>query len=63
LGNYKDIDNTHYIINRVFSQNKTTAMLITERVLEEKSSISELTGGRNILYNTIGGSIQSKEAL
>ena len=63
VSNYKDIDNTRYIISRVFAENKTPAMLITQRVLEEKNNSSELTENSNIMYNNTCGSTQSEEGL
>ena len=35
---YKDIENTRYIISRVFAENKTTAMLIEQRVKDIKNN-------------------------
>lgn len=63
MSDYKDIDNTRYIISRVFAENKTPAMLIEQRVLEEKNNLPTLTQGSNVMYNGIGGSIQSKEVI
>lgn len=63
MNDYKDIDNTRYIINRVFAENKTPAMLIAKRVLEEKNNMPTLTQSSNVMYNRASGSIQSKEGL
>lgn len=63
MKDYKNIDNTRYIISRVFAENKTPAMLITQRVLEEKNNPPKLTVSSNIMYNGNSGSIQSKEGL
>ena len=61
MKNYRDIENTRYIISRVFSENKTTAMLIEQRVKDIKNNAPSLESGGTMLYNNIGGSIQSKE--
>ena len=61
MKNYRDIENTRYIISRVFSENKTTAMLIEQRVKDTKNNAPSLEVGGNMMYNNIGGSIQSKE--
>lgn len=60
---YKNIENTKYVINRVFVGNKTPAMLIEQRVLDEKSNVSPLTENDTTVYNQLDGSIQSKEVL
>lgn len=60
---YRDINNTRYVISRVFAENKTTAMLIQQRVMNEKNNTPSLTEGGSIMYNNIGGSVQSKEVL
>ena len=60
---YKDIDNRRYIIHRVFVSKKTTAELIEERIIKDKNIAQALTNGGNVMYNTISGSIQSKEGL
>lgn len=59
--NYRDIENTRYIISRVFAENKTTAMLIEQRVKDIKNNAPSLEAGGNIVYNNISGSIRSKE--
>ena len=61
MKNYRDIENTRYIISRVFSENKTTAMLIEQRVKDTKNNAPSLEVGGNMVYNNISGSIQSKE--
>ena len=61
MKNYRDIENTRYIISRVFSENKTTAMLIEQRVKDTKNNAPSLEVGGTTVYNNIGGSIQSKE--
>lgn len=61
MKDYKDIENTRYIISRVFAENKTTAMLIEERVKDTKNNTPSLESGGTMVYNNIGGSIQSKE--
>ncbi len=63
LENYREIENTRYIINRVFSENKTTAMLIEQRVKDIKNNASSLESGGTMMYNNFSGSIQSKEGL
>lgn len=63
MNEYKEIDNTKYIISRVFAENKTKAMLIEQKILGEKNSISALTNGDGMMYNNSSGSIQSKEVL
>lgn len=60
---YKNIENTRYVINRVFAGTKTPAMLIEQRILDGKSNISPLTDNLNSMYNQPNGSIQSKEVL
>ena len=62
MHDYKNIDNTRYVINRVFNENKTTAKLIEERIIKDKNT-QLLTGGSSVMYNKISGSIQSKEVL
>ncbi len=59
---YKNIDNTRYVINRVFSDNKTTAKLIEERIIKDKNT-QPLTDSGSVGYNNISGSIRSKEVL
>ena len=61
MKNYRDIENTRYIISRVFSENKTTAMLIEQRVKDTKNNAPSLEVGGSMVYNNIGGSIQPKE--
>jgi hypothetical protein len=60
---YKDIENTRYIISRVFAENKTTATLIEQRVKDIKNNVPSLEVGGTIMYNNFSGSIQSKEGL
>ena len=60
---YRDINNTRYIVSRVFSENKTTAMLIEQRVKDKKSNVSSLERNDTMMYNINSGSIQSKEGL
>ena len=61
MKNYRDIENTRYIISRVFSENKTTAMLIEQRVKDTKNNAPSLESNGAMLYNMNCGSIQSKE--
>ena len=61
MKDYRDIENTRYIISRVFAENKTTAMLIEQRVKNIKNNAPSLEAGGNIVYNNISGSIRSKE--
>ena len=42
MKDYKDIENTRYIISRVFAENKTTAMLIEQRVKDIKNNARRL---------------------
>ncbi len=63
MKNYKDIENTRYIISRVFANGSTTETLIERRILEEKGKLTSLTGGGNIIYNSKGGLIRSEEVL
>ena len=63
MDDYKNIDNTRYVINRVFGENKTTAKLIEERVIKDKNNTHPLTENGSVMYNNISGSIQSKEVL
>ena len=58
---YRDIQNTRYIISRVFAENKTTAMLIEQRFKDTKNNAPSLEVGGSMVYNNIGGSIQPKE--
>lgn len=62
MDDYKNIDNTRYVINRVFSDNKTTAKLIEERIIKDKNT-QPLTNSSSVKYNNISGSIRSKEVL
>ena len=62
MDNYKNIDNTRYVINRVFGENTTTAKLIEQRIIKDKKT-QPLTGNGSVRYNNISGSIQSKEVL
>ena len=59
---YKNIDNTRYVINRVFSDNKTTAKLIEERIIKDKNT-QPLTDSGSVGYNNISSSIRSKEVI
>jgi len=63
MDKYKDIDNTRYVINRVFGENKTTAKLIEERIIKDKEKTQPLTDNGSVMYNKFSGSIQSKEVL
>ena len=63
MKNYRDIENTRYIISRVFSENKTTAMLIEQRVKDIKNNASSLESSGTMMYNNFSGSIHSKEGL
>lgn len=60
---YRDIENTRYIISRVFAENKTTAMLIEQRIKDIKSNAPSLESNSTMMYNVNSGSIQSKEGL
>lgn len=59
---YKNIDNTRYVINRVFSDNKTTAKLIEERIIKDKNT-QPLTDSGSVGYSNISSSIRTKEVL
>ena len=63
MKDYRDIENTRYIISRVFAENKTAAMLIEQRVKDIKNSAPSLESKGAMVYNMNGGSIQSKEGL
>lgn len=63
LDNYKCIENTKYIINRVFADNNTTATLIEQRIKNIKNNVPSLELNGTMLYNIDSGSIQSKEVL
>ena len=63
MKDYRDIENTRYIISRVFAENKTTAMLIEQRVKDIKNNVPSLERNDTIMYNNFSGSIQSKEGL
>lgn len=58
MKNYKEINNTKYVISRVFSGRKTTAMLIEERIRGLDFNNMSLEGELNPVYNTDSGSIQ-----
>jgi len=60
---YKEIENTKYVISRVFTGNKTTSMLIEQSVINKKNNSTALTGNSELMYNNDGGSIQFKEVL
>lgn len=63
MKDYRDIENTRYIISRVFAEDKTTAMLIEQRVKDIKNNASSLESSGTMMYNNFSGSIQSKEGL
>lgn len=63
MKNYRDIENTRYIISRVFSEDKSAAMLIEQCVKDIKNHAPSLELGDAIVYNTDSGSIRSKEGL
>lgn len=63
MKNYRDIENTRYIISRVFAENKTTAMIIEQRVKDIKNNVPSLERNSAMVYNDTGGSIRSKEGL
>ena len=63
MENYRQLNNTRYIISRVFSDNKTTAMLIEERVKNKNISTPTLTDDNVMKYNMNGGSIRLEEGL
>ena len=61
MSKFKDNDNTRYVISRVFADDKTTATLIEQRVKDIKNNTASLTNSTAMMYNSISGSIQSKE--
>ncbi len=63
MGDFKSIDNTRYVISRVFAKNTTTAMLIEQRIKDIKNNTPSLTNDTTMVYNSTSGSIQSKEGL
>ena len=63
MKDYRDIENTRYIISRVFAENKTTAMLIEQRIKDIKNNAPSLESSGIMMYNNFSGSIQSKEGL
>ena len=63
MKDYRDIENTRYIISRVFAENKTTAMLIEQCVKDIKNNSPSLEVNGTMVYNNFSGSIQSKEGL
>ena len=63
MKDYRDIENTRYIISRVFAENKTTAMLIEQRIKDIKNNAPSLESSGTMMYNNFSGSIQSKEGL
>ncbi len=63
MKDYRDIENTRYIISRVFAENKTAAMLIEQRVKDIKNNAPSLESKGAMVYNMNSGSIRSKEGL
>ena len=59
MKNHKDINDTRYIISRVFDENQTPAMLIEERIM----NIIPLTNDSSTQYNDTSGSVKSQEVL
>lgn len=51
MQDYKDINNTRYIINRVFADNKTSAQLIEEKIIENQTLKYPLTQINKEYYN------------
>ena len=60
MNNYRNINDTRYVISRVFSESGTTAMIIKQRV---KNNVRSFERNDGALYNKNGGSIRSKEGL
>ena len=63
MNNYKDINNTRYLINRSFRGNKTAAMLIEQRVRQMKDNANSLEMKGTMMYNIKSGSIQESEVI
>ena len=63
MNDCKEIKNTRYFISREFSKEKTTAMLIEQRLKNLRKNIPTFENGSGMIYNTNGGSVQSKEGL
>ena len=63
MRNHIDINDTRYVISRVFNENKTTSMLIEQRVRNTKHIPLSLVSDSDMMYNLNSGSIQSKEVL
>ena len=63
MKNYKDIENTRYIISRVFANGTTTESLIERRIFEEKGKLPPLTGGGKIKKNSKSRWNRSEEGL
>lgn len=63
MKNYRAIDNTKYIIKRVFAENKTAAVLIEQRIKNIKNNAPPLEVKGTMMYNINGGSIRHKEEL
>lgn len=58
---FREIENTRYVIDRVFAGERTTSMLIEQRLLENKNRAPALTDSSNVMYNSTGGSFRQKE--
>ena len=52
MQDYKDINNTRYIINRVFADNKTSAQLIEEKIIKNKNIKYPPTQTNKEYYNS-----------
>ena len=63
LNNYKEINDTRYIISRNFRGNKTAAMLIEQRVKNMKDKAASLEMNGAMMYNDNSGSIQESEVI
>lgn len=61
MRDFREIDNTRYVISRVFAEDKTTAMLIEQRVKDIKKNTPSLMSNTAMIYHGSGASIQSKE--
>lgn len=61
MNEYKDINDTRYVISRVFNKSNTPATLIEQRILNNKNLILPLADSGGTMYNNSSGSIQSKE--
>lgn len=56
------MDNTTYLVRRVFVGKKTVSELLQERMEADHSQLLPLTDGRSFPYNNGGNSFRCEEA-